>query len=55
MMRPKRYPYTPSQYEVEEERIFRSEEMIAKVYKLRNRFTREIKHDWIEWRTGFND
>ncbi|MEI4302696.1 hypothetical protein V9664_09550 [Streptococcus suis] len=42
-------------HEVEEERIFRSEEMIAKVYKLRNRFTRKIKHDWIEWRTGFND
>ncbi|CYV06361.1 Uncharacterised protein [Streptococcus suis] len=49
MMRPKRYPYTLSPYEVEEERIFRSEKMIAKVYKLRNRFTGKIIHDWIEW------
>lgn len=55
MTRPKRYPYTPSQFEREEAIVFSDKHKIKKEYKLRNRFTGKIIHEWGEWENRNDD
>ncbi|HFI0041777.1 TPA: hypothetical protein ACGO8N_000200 [Streptococcus suis] len=59
MSRPDRYPYSQDQWVIEKTRTFsivnEKYGTHTKVTMYRNLLTGKIKHDWIEWRTGFND